>query len=382
MNPQTSEFYFLEINPRLQVEHTVTESMCSIDIVQAQLTIAQGASLQEADMRAVGSDVDPPPLHSIQLRITAEDPEKNWSLSVGKIKSFHFPTGNGIRVDTNLVSGASAAVTADFDSLIAKLIITASTWEGVLRKAARALQDTRITGIQTNVGVLRAIISHTDFVSGRCDTTWLESNQEALLAAASELDTGGQSSSHLFSSSSPQPSSALAKSNSSTLFRAGDAWSINLTPHAQSEQSKSSSSQHHLSLTKVLQNDFPHTLSANITFNNEPCKLVLNATSSSFASLSSNSKHRRADRGDRSHLAIPVSGTLVEVLVDEGDYVQKDECVAVVRQMKMELEVRAHRQGRVEWIMEVEDGKDVGEGILAAVIVDEGEVKVGREAKL
>ncbi|KAI6895851.1 hypothetical protein KC318_g11074, partial [Hortaea werneckii] len=99
LNPSSSEFFFLEINPRLQVEHTITESICSIDIVKAQLELAQGASMAEAGLRDLSSDpMQPPKMHSIQLRITAEDPEKNYSLSIGKIQSFHFPSGQGIRV--------------------------------------------------------------------------------------------------------------------------------------------------------------------------------------------------------------------------------------------------------------------------------------------
>jgi pyruvate carboxylase len=140
INPTTEEYYFLEVNPRLQVEHTITESISMTDIVKAQLLLAQGSSLADCGLLDTQRDPRiPPQAHSIQLRITAENVQSDWSLSIGKITSFQFPAGNGIRVDTNLNSGHLSAVSADFDSLMAKLIVTASTWKDAVKKAQRAL---------------------------------------------------------------------------------------------------------------------------------------------------------------------------------------------------------------------------------------------------
>jgi pyruvate carboxylase len=140
INPTTEDYYFLEVNPRLQVEHTITESISMTDIVKAQLLLAQGFSLADCGLLDTPRDPRvPPQAHSIQLRITAENVQSDWSLSIGKITSFQFPAGNGIRVDTNLISGHSSVVSADFDSLMAKLIVTASTWKDAVKKAQRAL---------------------------------------------------------------------------------------------------------------------------------------------------------------------------------------------------------------------------------------------------
>ena len=179
MNPATKEYYFLEVNPRLQVEHTITESISMTDIVKAQLLLAQGAPLTQCGLSvAPGSPEVPPSAHSIQLRITAENVRSDWSLSIGKITSFQFPSGNGIRVDTHLISGRPAVVSADLDSLVAK---------DVVRKARRALEDTRIAGVKTNLDMLKAIVTHSDFLNGQCDTQWLESKQEELFRLSQRI---------------------------------------------------------------------------------------------------------------------------------------------------------------------------------------------------
>ncbi|KAG8629513.1 hypothetical protein KVT40_003378 [Elsinoe batatas] len=384
VNPGTSDYYFLEINPRLQVEHTVTESICSTDIVRVQLQIAQGASLHQTGLSQLASNPETPPSqHSVQLRITAEDPTKTWSLSVGKIQSAHFPSGNGVRCDTNIVNGIPASVTADFDSLIAKLIITASNWSAAIQKARRALEDTHINGIETNITILKAIIAHPDFVAGKCTTTWLEFQQTALLANARQTKPK-KFGTDLFQTSSTSISTS-SPSSSQLLFRKDDAWSVTLDPLGRSTTDPQS---YHLHLTKLLKNDFPSSLSAEVavtptsgsTSESRPYRLAIQQTSMSASAAVSASSRPRADARNKTHVPIPFAGKLVEVLVDEGDEVKEGETLFVVRQMKMELEVRAHRSGVVKWVMEVEEGEDVGEGWLGAVI--EAVEGVGREAKL
>lgn len=365
VNPETQQWYFLEINPRLQVEHTITESISMTDIVKAQLLLAQGASLKTCGLPAtLRSPESPPPSHSVQLRITAENVESDWSLSIGKITSFQFPTGNGIRVDTHLVGGHQTIVTADFDSLIAKIIVTASSWESVVRKATRALQDTSIVGVKTNIPILRAIVSHNDFLVGNCDTQWLERNQVLLL----------ESSRQFMSLPDILPEdygSTKTVTTASTLFRKGDAWSISLSKPGAAQARPT----HHLEFIKVLRNDFPTSLSADILFStassSTPYNLTISSTSASASATTS--QHRRANPSEASHVAIPFPGKLVEVLVDEGDAVKEGDVICVVQQMKMELEVRTGRSGKVTWLLEVEEGGEVDVGWLAAVI--DGEIQ-------
>jgi pyruvate carboxylase len=376
VNPSTGEYYFLEVNPRLQVEHTITESISHTDIVKAQLLLAQGADLQSCGLPTAERDpAIPPPAHSIQLRITAENVQGDWSLSIGKITAFQFPTGNGIRVDTHLVSGHSAVVSADFDSLIAKVIVTASSWEDTVRKAQRALRDTHIAGVKTNIDMLIAIVAHQDFLLGKCDTQWLESKHEELLESSRHIVSAGKNT---LSQQFEATTSRQSFSATNTLFRKGDAWSIALSaPGVQG--SKSESSPRHLELTRVLRNEFPASLSAEILFTapsttssqsrSTPYTLTLTSTSSSASAATS--RHRRGNPSDPSHINIPFPGKLVEVLIDEGDIVKEGEVICVVQQMKMELEVRTPKSGRVTFVTEAEDGEEVAEGMLAAIVESE-----------
>lgn len=371
VNSNTSEHYFLEVNPRLQVEHTITESISMTDIVAAQLRLAQGCSLDDCGLPQTKRNPEvPPPAHSIQLRITAENVQSDWTLSIGKITSFQFPTGNGIRVDTHLTSAYSTVVSADFDSLIAKLIITSSSWQDVVRKAQRALSDTYVSGVKTNIDTLRAIVAHPDFSAGNCDTQWLESKQSELLQQSMRI-SAFESANHLSRTSNQSPSSTALSSQTSTLFRKGDAWSITLSsPKDKTKQAE----KHHLELSRILKNDFPSSLAAELTYttpsSSTPYTLTLISTSATAASTTS--AHRRGSPADPTHICVPFPGKLVEVLVDEGDVIKEGDTVCVVQQMKMELEVRASKGGKVGWVTEAEDGEEVAEGMLVCVLEAEG----------
>ncbi|RMZ68796.1 pyruvate carboxylase [Pyrenophora seminiperda CCB06] len=385
VNPTTKVYYFLEVNPRLQVEHTITEAISTTDIVKAQLLLSQGATLATCGLSSSNhQDPEiPPPLHSIQLRITAENVHSDWSLSIGKITSFHFPCGNGIRVDTHLVGNRPAIVSADFDSLLAKVVVTASTWRNAVRKAQRAMDDTSVSGVKTNIDMLKAMVAHPDFLLGACDTQWLESKQAELLEQShkftvSHFNALGEEDTKASSSQLSTVSSAR-----NTLFRKGDAWSLTLSPVSTKNQAEQQlpppPHHHHLEITRIHRNDFPTSLTTDVLFTtpssstastqppqSTPYTMTLNSTSSSASAAMS--QHRRGNPSDPSHVSIPFAGKLVEVLVDEGDVVKEGDVVCVVQQMKMELEVRSARSGVVTWVTDAEDGVDVGEGMLAAVV--------------
>ena len=378
-HPETEEFYFLEINPRLQVEHTITESIASIDLVKIQLDIAQGASLASSGMRLRSDSRQTPPLTSLQLRITAENVDSDWSLSIGKISSFNLPSGNGIRVDTHLVHSLNNVVTIDFDSLIAKIIITATTWAEVLAKARRALEDTRIEGVVTNLPILRAIIASQDVESGQCDTTWLETNLVSLLERGKHLSAAIEPKilRHQPSQTSSGPSMSSMPASSSVLLRKGDAWSMKLTPTSSSHDSPDQAV-NHLKLHRVLRNNLPDSLSAEITYSTpddpdpRPLLLEANATRTSSAALVNQGAHRRGDPNNPRHVVIPFSGMLVELFVDVGDVLEKEQTVCVVRQMKMELEIRAKRGGKVTWVTDAEENEEISEGTLAVELEEMG----------
>lgn len=348
-----------------------------IDLVKLQLLIAQGHPLSSLTLAHLSENPEePPPIHSIQLRITAEDVSNNWSLSVGKINSFRFPTGNGVRIDTHLIPSHTAVVGTDFDSLIAKIIVTAPSWEDVVQKAKRALADTYIEGIKTSLEVLRGIVASEAFSNQTCDTQWLEASLPSV------LESGNHISSKLARSvDSRTPTNNSVSAASNVIFRKGDAWSVSLMPETSTSSEALKPIPSHLQLTKVLRNEFPTSLTAQIMFTSPTTKptpylMTLASTTASFGSLSSAATHRRGDQGNGNHISTPFPGKLIELLVDEGDEVTKGDVVAVVRQMKMELEIRASKGGRVIWTYEGEEGDDVGEGILVA------ELEGGLGAKL
>ncbi|ODM15436.1 hypothetical protein SI65_09039 [Aspergillus cristatus] len=368
VNDQRSEFYFLEINPRLQVEHTITESITGVDLVQTQLLLAQGHSLHQLGLDYVDLKDLPPRSFSIQLRLCAEDPNNNFSLGIGKITEFVVPSGHGIRVDTHINTGSSPLIVgSNFDNLLAKIIVTASSWEATVRKAQRILADTRIAGVTTNINLLRGIVAHGDFMAGAIDTQWLGSNLGQTLQLGETVSASLRKDSTL---SSPA-SQAISMPSSNLLFRKGDAWSITLEPIQKGSSQKEQETRHHLQLSRVLRNEFPSSLTAEIEYTTPaqsatPYRMQLESTSTSASALVSSS-HRRADPSNPAHIALPLSGKLIEVLVSEGDHIAKDQVVAFVKQMKMELEVRSPRAGMVKWAFEMEeDEEDVAEGILLA----------------
>ncbi|KAK6088395.1 3-methylcrotonyl-carboxylase subunit alpha [Seiridium cupressi] len=379
-NPKTEEFFFLEINPRLQVEHTITEAITGVDIVQAQLRIAQGEFIHDLEIGSLDrlpmADALPPRKYAIQMRLTAENVDSGWSLSVGKIAGFHFPTGNGVRVDTSLVGGRPAVVTSDFDSLIAKIIVSAGSWDAVVRKARRALEDTHVSGVKTNIDVLRAIVANPVFEAGGCDTEWLEAEMPALLESRRQLAPSVDSSGFL-NNTDPASSGSGGQlggiSSSTVLFRKGDAWQIDLVPQSSSSEADgSSTTTRHLKLDRVLRNEFPSLLSAEISYSSpdhpdpEHYKLSLTSTQASSSSVLAGTRHRKGSPSDPRHVIVPFPGRLIEVLVDEGQEVRQGDVVAVVQQMKMELDIRSPANGRIVWLTEAEDGDDVAEGMLVA----------------
>ena len=360
VHDQRKEFYFLEINPRLQVEHTVTENITSVDLVQTQLQIAMGSSLAQ-----VGLLKDRPVQaqgHSIQLRLCAEDPRRSFNLSIGKITEFVVPSGHGVRIDTHVDASGSSPVTvgANFDNMLAKIIVTASSWKATVSKARRVLTDVKISGVQTNLNLLRGILSHDNLLTGQIDTQWLERHLGNVIQSG---ETIAESVRHEASAQSFHSPVMPSISSTNLLFRPGDAWSITLEPLETVQQQ-----QHHLQLTRVLQNDFPSSMAAEIRYttpsSSTAYRLQLNSTSTTASALVSSS-HRRGDVHNPRHIVLPLSGKLIEVLVTTGDQVVENQVLAFVKQMKMELEVRSPRRGRVQWVYQMdEEEEDVAEGML------------------
>lgn len=171
---QKNRHYFIEINPRIQVEHTVTEEICGIDLVAAQIQIAAGASLQQLGLT---QDRISTRGFAIQCRITTEDPSQGFAPDTGKIEVYRSAGGNGVRLDGG--NGfAGAIISPHYDSMLVKCTCHGSTYEIVRRKMLRALVEFRIRGVKTNIPFLASLLTHPTFIEGTCWTTFIDDTPE------------------------------------------------------------------------------------------------------------------------------------------------------------------------------------------------------------
>ncbi|KAI1415895.1 pyruvate carboxylase [Hypoxylon sp. FL1857] len=167
---QQNRYYFIEINPRIQVEHTITEEITGIDIVAAQIQIAAGASLQQLGLT---QDRISTRGFAIQCRITTEDPAKQFQPDTGKIEVYRSAGGNGVRLDGG--NGfAGAVITPYYDSMLVKCTCHGSTYEIARRKILRSLIEFRIRGVKTNIPFLASLLTHPTFIDGNCWTTFID----------------------------------------------------------------------------------------------------------------------------------------------------------------------------------------------------------------
>lgn len=173
---QEGRHYFIEVNPRVQVEHTITEIITGRDIVQSQIRIAEGYPLDHDTIRIQDQSKVKKSGYAIQLRITTEDPANGFSPDTGKLTAFRAGEGFGIRLDAAAFEGA--VISPHYDSLLIKACAWNLDFDLAVSKAVRALREFRIRGVKTNIGFLENLISHPDFHAGKCDTTFIESHPE------------------------------------------------------------------------------------------------------------------------------------------------------------------------------------------------------------
>ena len=179
---QQNRFYFIEINPRIQVEHTITEEITGIDIVAAQIQIAAGATLEQLGLTQDRISIRG---FAIQCRITTEDPANGFSPDTGKIEVYRSAGGNGVRLDGG--NGfAGAIITPHYDSMLVKCTCLASTYEIVRRKMLRALVEFRIRGVKTNIPFLGSLLTHPTFIDGTCWTTFIDDTPELFRLVGSQ----------------------------------------------------------------------------------------------------------------------------------------------------------------------------------------------------
>ncbi|QOX79535.1 pyruvate carboxylase [Trichlorobacter lovleyi] len=176
---QEGSFYFIEMNPRIQVEHTVTEMITGRNLVQNQLLVAQGYKLSDPEINIPSQSAIDMRGYAIQCRITTEDPSNNFAPDFGTLTTYRSAAGAGIRLDAgNAFTGAQ--ITPHYDSLLVKV----SSWGLNFKDAAsimhRALQEFRVRGVKTNIGFLENVITHSVFLGGKCDTSFIDKHPELL----------------------------------------------------------------------------------------------------------------------------------------------------------------------------------------------------------
>ncbi|WP_375551931.1 pyruvate carboxylase [Rhodophyticola porphyridii] len=176
MDMETGKFYFIEVNPRVQVEHTVTEEVTGIDIVRAQILIAEGKSLVEATGTASQYDVKLDG-HAIQCRITTEDPTNNFIPDYGRITAYRGATGMGIRLDGG-TAYSGAVITRYYDSLLEKVTAWAPTPEAAIARMDRALREFRIRGVSTNIAFVENLLKHPTFLNYQYHTKFIDETPE------------------------------------------------------------------------------------------------------------------------------------------------------------------------------------------------------------
>jgi acetyl-CoA carboxylase biotin carboxylase subunit len=158
------DFYFMEMNTRIQVEHTITEEVINYDLIKEQIKIAAGEKISGKNYY--------PELHAIQCRINAEDPYADFRPSPGKITSYHSPGGHGVRIDTHAYAGY--VIPPNYDSMISKLIVVAQSREEAIKKMKRALGEYIIEGVKTTIPFHQKLMENEDFVKGNFTTKFME----------------------------------------------------------------------------------------------------------------------------------------------------------------------------------------------------------------
>jgi acetyl-CoA carboxylase biotin carboxylase subunit len=163
---KNGDFYFIEVNTRIQVEHTVTELVTGIDLIQQQLLVASGSALafQQEDVRYQG--------HALECRINAEDPDKDFQPSPGRLELFVPPGGPGVRVDTHCYTGYR--IPPNYDSMIGKLLTHRADRRSAIATMLRALDEFVVEGVKTVIPLHRKVLTHSDFIAGEHDTGFVE----------------------------------------------------------------------------------------------------------------------------------------------------------------------------------------------------------------
>ena len=337
MVTEQGKVYFLEVNPRLQVEHTVSEEVCGLDLVREQLTIANGGELTvNHPLRG----------HSFELRLTCEDPAKNLAPSSGTLASLRWPSGPGIRVDSGVVEGDT--ISPKFDSMMGKLVVTASDRAAAVARVRRALSELKVEGVPTPASLFEQIFNDDEFtaehgVAYDVSTKWLERKYLNKEAASSQ---GGQPA-------SMSGASEVDKKESSETF----VIEVN---------------NRRVSLT------VPNDIVANLTGSAKARDAKRAIQPLRGQGLHHAQKKQQSNDGQSGVIASPMQAVVTRINVAEGQQVAKGDLLVVLESMKMENYVYAPVKGAVTKIfVGPAAGVEAGETLMTIDVTGASGTKAG-----
>jgi 3-methylcrotonyl-CoA carboxylase alpha subunit len=362
-------FYFMEMNTRLQVEHPVTEAITGFDLVEWQFRIAAGETLPVAqrDIAITG--------HAVEARLYAEEPERGFLPSTGRLHALRLAGGEGIRIDSGVIEGGE--VTPFYDPMIAKVIGHGATRDEALDRLRDCLLGSVVAGPKTNTRFLATLIDHPDFRAGRLDTGLIERNLDALGAVPQPLDRQAVAAGALALVAAEKArleAAAMARSgwvddpwNDADGFAAapGRAGSVRLMAEGEAiTLALDASGEEAFGGEAVMDREFTLVSAGEAVY-------VLDRGRQTRVTLVDPLDVAFDDHGGDAggNVTAPMHGKLVALFVGEGDVVEKGQRVAIVEAMKMEHPVLAPRAGRVEGVA-FEAGAQLAEGVRIMAIAE------------
>ncbi|RUO55872.1 acetyl-CoA carboxylase biotin carboxylase subunit [Pseudidiomarina homiensis] len=351
-----NSFYFMEMNTRLQVEHPVTEMVTGQDLVEWQLRVASGETLPLAQDQIMLHG------HAFEARIYAEDPANDFLPSTGTLHHLRTPqTSAHVRIDSGVVEGDE--VSAFYDPMIAKLVVWGEDRTIALRRLLQALDDYRIAGVRANIDFLRAIARHKDFQRAELTTRFIEKHHDALFQAPTAATIEDYAVLATLAENLIEQSSANDVWRHARNFRLNQPaqfslqlqhneqdYNVSLTATATGWRSNynDSSWQGELYGDQLKVSKDGHSFNVYVMHTEHDITVFSSALSVRFA------RHLVADTLAQDTAAgsmnAPMNGTIVEVLVKQGDNVEADQAVVIMEAMKMEYTIRASHAGTVEQV--------------------------------
>lgn len=337
---EQKNFYFLEMNTRLQVEHPVTELVYGVDLVHAQFDLAEGHWPQKLPDPTAFCLLEPSAV-ALEARILAEDPRHQFLPTPGKISVYQEPQGPGVRVDSGVVSGSS--INSNFDSMIAKLIVHAPSRELAVERLQKALCEFVILGCTTNLSFLQSISKHHDFLKGNESTSWIGDHLDALnqshlddliLKSLCHKSFAEKLSFAMLDVGIPQGVNRVFSQLGKDFF--------DITPTRNHHEYRFSSNRLNFNFkaVKAFKNLFLYIPNQN-------------QTAGEYVTLSDPMYERQQGakgKSEKREVHAPMAGKVFDIFIKPDDSIEENQILFIIESMKMQLEIRAHSAGKIKEI--------------------------------